>query len=364
KNRDVSLNFAQLTATNPDLIGILFVMSINPTDSTSPFASVTDVSYFHTEDEVLFSMHTVFRIGDIKPMDGNNDLYQANLTLTSDNDQDLRTLTDRIRQETFPDPTGWDILGELLIKMGQFNKAQEIYEILLHQTTNESVKAPIYNQLGAIKNYRGEYPEALTYYEKSLAIYQITLPFNHRDLGVSYMDIGNVYRNMDDYSKALSYHEKAVSILQQSLPSNHPDLASSNVCTGIVYYSMGDYPKTLFYHEKDLAISQQSLPSNHPHLAMSYNNIGAVYSKMGDYPKALSYYEKNLSILQQSLPSNHPSLASSYDCMDLVYEKMGNYAKAHSFYERAVQIGHQSLPSNHPNLQNYSKNLENIKKKL
>ncbi|CAF3901226.1 unnamed protein product [Adineta steineri] len=77
KNRDISLNFAQLTATNPDLIGILFVMSIKPKDSTSLFASVTDVSYFHTEDEVLFSMHTVFRIGDIKSMDGNNHLYQV-----------------------------------------------------------------------------------------------------------------------------------------------------------------------------------------------------------------------------------------------------------------------------------------------
>ncbi|CAF4445786.1 unnamed protein product, partial [Adineta steineri] len=48
ENCDVSLNFAQQAATNPDLVGILFVMSINPTDSTTPFASVTDVSYFHT----------------------------------------------------------------------------------------------------------------------------------------------------------------------------------------------------------------------------------------------------------------------------------------------------------------------------
>ncbi|CAF1323811.1 unnamed protein product [Adineta steineri] len=69
KNRDVSLNFAQQSAINPDLVGILFVILINPTDSTTPFASVSDASYFHTEDEVLFSMHTIFHIGDIKPTD-------------------------------------------------------------------------------------------------------------------------------------------------------------------------------------------------------------------------------------------------------------------------------------------------------
>ncbi|CAF1216608.1 unnamed protein product [Adineta steineri] len=364
KNRNISLDFAQQAATNPDLVGVLFVMSINPTHSTTPFASVSDVSYFHTEDEVLFSMHTIFRIGDIKPMAGDNHLYKVNLILTSDNDQDLRNLTDRIRQETFPNSRGWYRLGQLLFKMGQFKKAQEVYEILLHQTTDESGKAHIYHQLGWIKDVQGEYPEALTYYEKSLAIKQQSLPFNHPDLAMFYNNIGVVYFNMADYPKALSYYEKALAIKQQSLPSNHSSLAASYNNIGIVYNSMKDYPKALSSYEKVLTIQQQSLPSNHPDLGASYNNIGLLYDSMEDYPKALSYYEKDLAIKQQSLPSNHPDLGTSYNNIGLLYEHMGNYSKADSFYERAVQIGQQSLPSNHPNLQSYRKNLERIKKNL
>ncbi|CAF3820928.1 unnamed protein product, partial [Adineta steineri] len=221
-NRDVSLCFAPQAASNPDLIGILFVMSINPTDSTTPYASVSDVSYFHVKDEVLFSMHTIFRIGDIQPIDGNNNLFQVNLTLTNDNDQDLRTLTDRIRQETFADEKGWYRLGFLLIKMGQPKKAQEVYEMLLHQHTDESDKAPIYHQLGRIKYNEGEYQEALCYYEKALVVRQQSLPLNHPDLGASYNNIGGVYYSKGDYLKALSYYEKALAIRQQSLPSNHP----------------------------------------------------------------------------------------------------------------------------------------------
>ncbi|CAF1174345.1 unnamed protein product [Adineta steineri] len=364
KNRNVSLSFAQQAATSPDLVGILFVISINPTDSTTPFASVSDVSYFQTEDEILFSMHTIFRIGDVKPMDGNNHLYQVNLTLTNDNDQDLRSLTDRIRHETFPDSTGWYRLGQLLMKMGQPNRAQEVYKVLLHQTTDESGKAPIYNQLGQIKYDQGEYPEALTYYEKSLAIKQKTLPSTHLSLGGSYNNIGLVYRNMGNYPKALSSHEQSLAIKQQSLPSDHPSLGNSYNNIGNVYYSMGDYPKALSYYEKVLAIQQQSLPSNHPDLGASYNNIGSVYDEMGDYPKALSYYEKTFTIRQKSLPSNHPDLGASYDRMGATCENMGNYSKAHSFYERAVQIGQQSLRTNHPNLQIYRRNLKRIQKKL
>ena len=39
--------------TNPDLVGILFIMKIDPTQSTTPFASIRAVSCFEEEDEVL-----------------------------------------------------------------------------------------------------------------------------------------------------------------------------------------------------------------------------------------------------------------------------------------------------------------------
>jgi preprotein translocase subunit SecA/nephrocystin-3 len=296
-------------------------MKIDPAQSTTPFALIRVVSCIPKEEEVLFAMHTVFRINDIKPIGGNNRLFEVNLTLTGDNDQDLRVLTDRIREETFPDTEGWYRLCLVLLQMGQSDKAQEVYEVLLQQKTNESEKAPIYNQLGLIKNRQGKYQAAITFYGKALAIDQQSLPPNHLDLAKSYNNIGSVY------------------------------------------YSMGDYPKALSSYEKALAI-KQLLPPNHPSLGSSYSNIGNVYNSMGDHPKALSYYEKALAIEQQSLPPNHPDLASSYNNIGMVHSTMGHYPKARSCYERAVDIGQQSLPKNHPHLQLYRENLELVKKKL
>ena len=152
KVRSVSLNFANLALANPDNIGVLFIMNIDPSKSTTPFASIKDISYFKGEDEVLFTMQTVFRIGTITPMDGNPRLFQVELTLTGDDDKDLRQLTDYIREETFPDAEGWFRLGLVLLKMGQFDKSEEVYQILLEQTTNESEKAPIYHQIGWAKD--------------------------------------------------------------------------------------------------------------------------------------------------------------------------------------------------------------------
>jgi tetratricopeptide (TPR) repeat protein len=350
KDRDFSLAFAESNRDNPDLVGILFIMNIDTAQSTTPFASIHGVSYFQGEDEVLFAMHAVFRINDIKPMDGNSRLSEVNLTLTDDNDQDLRVLTDRIREETFSKSTGWYRLSLVLLKMGQFDKAQEVYEVLLDQTTNESEKAPIYGQLGSVKYNQGEYQEAITFYEKALAVQQQSIPPNHPDLAISYMGIGSVFYSMGAYPKALEYYEKALVIQQQSLPPNHPSLASSYNNIGAVYEDMGDYPKALSSHEKALAIKQQLLPPNHPDLAKSYIGIGNVYCRMDDYAKALSSYKKALAIKQQSLLSNHPDFASSYNNIGSAYHSMDDYPKALSSYEKALAIQQRSRPPNHPDL--------------
>ena len=131
KVSDISLAFAHRTLSNPDLVGVLFVMTIDPSQSTTPFASINDIRFSKSEeDEVLFSMHTVFRIRDVKLIGENDRLYQVDLTLTSDDDKDLRALTNRIAEET-EGSTGWDRLGQLLLQMQQPEKAEQVYTILL-----------------------------------------------------------------------------------------------------------------------------------------------------------------------------------------------------------------------------------------
>ncbi|CAF1334267.1 unnamed protein product [Adineta steineri] len=319
--------YALNASTKPNKVGILFTMSIDPCIKSTPFASVKEVSAIPVEDEILFSMHTIFRVNAIKQMDNKNNLYHVELQLTSDDDQQLRVLTDQIRKEA-TGPTGWRRLGILLIKIGQFNKAEELYNVLLEQTSDEGEKAIYYHQLGYVKNNQGDYKKAIWYYEKALEIRQKTLPSNHPDLTTSYNNIGSVYKNMGEYSKALSFYEKALEIQQQTLPSDHPDLAASYNNIGSVHDEMREYSKALPFYEKAFEMFQKKFPSNHPVLANSYNNIGFAYKQIGERSKALSYYEKALEIRQKTLPSNHPELGSSYNNIAGVYYSMKDYSKA------------------------------------
>ncbi|CAF4046162.1 unnamed protein product [Adineta steineri] len=321
KDEKVSLRFARDASTEPNKVGILFIMSIDPCLKSTPFAFIKEESYFKEEEEILFSMHTVFRVTAVKQMDNKNELYQVELELTSDDDQQLRLLTDRIREEVDV-CTGWERLGKLLLTTGQYNKAEELYNVLVEQTSDQGEKAYYYVCLGYVRDHQGDYEKAIWYYEQGLEILKRTVPSDHPYLASSYNNIGNVYDSMGEYSKALSFYEKALQIFQNTLPSNHPDLATSYNNIGCVYDNMKEYSKALSYYEKALAIRQKSLSLNHPDLAASYNNISFVYHNMKDYSKALLYLERSLDILQHVLPPTHPEIQNVKDGIEIVKKKL------------------------------------------
>ena len=88
---------------NPDNVGVLFIMTIDPKkvsiSSSTPFALIDHVSAIPTEQEILFSMHTNFRIGNIQLMNDEKRIYEVQLTLTDDNDPQLTGFTHRMREE-------------------------------------------------------------------------------------------------------------------------------------------------------------------------------------------------------------------------------------------------------------------------
>ncbi|CAF1173538.1 unnamed protein product [Adineta ricciae] len=359
ENRNVSLFFTPGNRKNSDVVSVLFVITIDPKQSTTSFASVRHISQFPEEEEVLFSMHSIFRIRDIQPMDGNEKVYEVALSLTSDNDEELMVLTEQIRKESFPNADGWSRLSLVLADIAQPNIAERICQVLIDETPSEDSGIDVYNHLGNIKYQKGQYEEAITLFRKFLELRLMSSSPNHPDVATSYNNIGAAYSAMGDYPKALSSYEQALKIQLQSLPPHHPDVASSYNNIGNAYSHMGDYPKALSSHEQALKIREQSLPPNHPDVASSYNNIGNAYSDMGDYPKALSSHEQALKIQLQSLPPNHPDVASSYNNIGAAYSAMGDYPKALSSYEQALKIREQSLPPNHPDVASSYNNIGN-----
>ncbi|CAF3869506.1 unnamed protein product [Rotaria sp. Silwood1] len=349
EKRDVAIDFIGREFQPSDSkIAVLFIMTIDPSVKSAPYARISEFSKYPEEQEILFSTHSVFRVRQIQETkERGMNIQQVNLTLTSEkNDNELSELTESIRKDI--EGNGWERMGLLLWKINQNDKAEEIYTLLLQQATSDGDKAYCYNQLGLIKRDQGDYKQALDFYEKSIKIKQTILPDDDPNLAMSYNNIALVYKNMGDYSKALEFYEKDLEITKKALPSNHPHLATSYNNIGGVHKNIGDYSKALEFYEKALTIREKALPSNHPDLATSYNNIGQVCNNMGDYSIALEFYEKALKIKEKALPPNHPSLAGSHLNFAVCYERMGDYASALKALQNALQIQQKAFQECNP----------------
>ena len=146
--KDKPLVFAHSAALDQDRLGILFVMTIDPKISGTPFADIQEVSYYQDEAEILFSMHTVFRIDTIQQMDKKRGPVQVNLTLTDDEDKQLKDLMKQLDGDV-GSSSGWERMGRLLLEVGQPEKAEELYHTLLEQTRASD------------QEWQGDYPEVL-----------------------------------------------------------------------------------------------------------------------------------------------------------------------------------------------------------
>jgi len=364
KNRQVSLKFLHRIRSNSDLIPVLFVISIDPSIKQTPFANVADFSAVKNEEEILFSMHSVFRIGQMnKKLHSNDQFWQVELTLTSDSDPELHILTEHMRNTT-TEETRWHRLGSLMIELSKFDKAEEIYELLLRKVKDPYEKAYLFHQFGMIYYGQAKYEQAIAYNQKSLEMKKQNPLTDHSSLAASFNNIATIYSTTNEHSKALEYYKKTLEILSKSVPIDYTNLATTYSNIANVYSYTSDYSQALQYFRKSLEIEEKILPTNHPSLATSYNNIGTLYSEMNEHSTALEYYEKSFEIREKTLPENHSDLAISYNNIGIVYNSKKDYRRALEYLEEALRIWRKSLPANHPNIKKVQNSIVAVKQNL
>ena len=271
---EVSKMYCPIDSPDPDTTAVMFKLKIDPTLKSARFTLLEDESQFTDEKELLFSMCSVFRIVEIK-YKIEDKFWEVTLRSTDDDDKELSQLTNYIQKE-IQGGTGWHRLGYLLLKIGKFDKAEEIYQMLLDRSLQDNDLVSLgflYSQLGLIKHYKEEYNEALKFYDKKLSSGEL-LPVNYPDLAATYNNIASVYVSMGKCSDALPYYMQTLEIEKEHLSPNDPDLALTYNNIGKMHKENGNYKDAISYYQEALKIYQSStVPSNHPAFINIYNNI-------------------------------------------------------------------------------------------
>jgi tetratricopeptide (TPR) repeat protein len=180
---------------------------------------------------------------------------------------------------------------------------------------------------GMIRGGQGYYEEAISAYDSSLNIRIKILGDRHIEVGKSYNNIGNIYRNLGRYEMSIDCFKKSLSIKIEKIGYNDLSTAMTINNIGNSYVDLAKYDTAIFYLQQSLGIRLKKLGTEaHPDIATSYNSLGVSYYCKGEYNNAIEYYEKDLNVRRMIDELNSPDATNTFNnlgmawlcCMNLV----------------------------------------------
>jgi pentatricopeptide repeat protein len=328
-----------------------------------PFADVSQKSFFEDEQEVLFMAGSIFRLTEIKQVNG---VWTIRLILCMKEENDLRTLYEHMTKKKAPTIT-FLTLGSALSEAGQFDKAERFFRKMLRElpVDDYSSLAEKYQGLAVVFAERGDYEMSLTWNQKALELLEQKLSFEHSDIGCICNNMGIAYWQTGRLEKAIEFLNKAINIFEKIDDEDRSHrIAACYTNMGLIRKQEKKYEEALGYLSTSLAFNEQCLPSDHHSLAETHNNIGTVYKRLGLFDIALEHFNRSLSISLRSLPPDHRNVAIIYYNMGIIYEVVDDLNLALSNYEKAYAIFHKTLPSHHPQVAGSESSLQRVKSKL
>ena len=202
----VSQGFALSSLGHRNMKTILFIINVDLALISCPVAYLGEsLSYFSDEHEYLWGMNTIFRISRVK--EERNGLCHVHLTVTNEDDPQLRQLTEYMRQEAGR-LSGIQRLGNLMIEMGEWTKAKDLYETLLQEEASLST----IRQLGLIAYRMNDPDKALRHYERAVSMILTDSPPDGSSLATLYSNIGCVLINQNRLGEARKRFQRALKL--------------------------------------------------------------------------------------------------------------------------------------------------------
>ncbi|CAF3797974.1 unnamed protein product [Rotaria sp. Silwood1] len=360
-NRNLAVMFAGESDDDAQLTAVLFSIEIDVNERNNhPYANISEISAFgETENEILFSIGTVFRIGRAERV--SNKLWCIHLTLTIDNDPKLNQLT-RHMEQTIQNMNPLCKFGKLTVLLGQYSTGEQFYKNALNLPLDEIQQASIHYELGSVHVELGNIDAALDHYQQSLEI-ERTFAGSDDDprLAKLYGSIARAYYRKTRLNEAQEYFTRALNILMAvSANPDHYCVASFLDDIGIILHDEGQLEESTKCHEAALGIHVAALPPTHPSIATSMNHCARLYHATGQYDQALSLYARVIEMQRLTLPSIHPSMAIVLNDMAQTLYTLERYTEALTNSTQAVNIDMQTLGPEHVQTKEHQQILEII----
>ena len=179
-----------------------------------------------------------------------------------------------------------------------------------HSEDSPSDVAKVYNDLGNVYYWHGDYPESIASYTEAIRLDSKNAQY-HNNLGDAYSQHGN-------YKDAEVAHKKAIEFA--------PDNARYHNNLGYAHYQQGNY--------KDAEVSYKKAIEFAPGEVVYHNNLGNSYVRQSNYKDAEVSYKKAIELVPQN--------AQYHNDLGNAYFKQAKYKDAEVSYKKATEFAPQN----------------------
>ena len=210
----------------------------------------------------------------------------------------------------------------------------------------------------------GQYEKAKELYEEEVCLLADEAGEAHPETAYALNDLGVVLEEMGDPDAAMECLLKAWEILEKLFGADSPEIASTCNNLGMVCADLGDPETAEAYYRQSLDITRKHYGESHPETAVLYSNLGELLMNAresgsgGSAPEeARRYFEKALEICTSAFGPDYPANACTLSNLGILEDMEGNYQEARSCYERALRIQSSVAGPDHPHCADILHNL-------
>ena len=247
--------------------------------------------------------------------------------------------------------------------ISQNSPATDSLKMLLEKSSGIE-KANLLKEIGDNYQQAEYHQKAITYYQKSLEIYN-----EYKDtllIALVSREIGVAYYYLYDFDKAINYFLKALKRYEQN--NNSQGILSTLNRIANTYSRCFNKEKALEYYLKSYEISKKY--GNNEGIKKVLHNIGMVYLIDKDYKKALEYLNKSLLLAEKS--NDSIDMSTIFQNIALVYLEMEKYDIAFKYFFIALELAEKynhklviaSICCNIANIYIKTNNIESAKEYL
>ena len=233
--------------------------------------------------------------------------------------------------------------GESLWRKGDYQEALTYFEQAYQRSEGfKKEKADALHGIGLVYDSRGNLEEAAKKYQEGLLIRQEI--GDKKGVAISLHDLATI-------SKEIGKLDKALEIFNLSLEASREINDKESIARVLgqmsaIFFDKGNLSEALKKHQESVAIRQEI--GDKEGIATALNNVGAFFSEKGNLTEALKQYQASLEIRQEI--DDKEGIASCLRNIGILHTNQKNYALAIPCFAEALVLQNQiglSLEAKH-----------------